>query len=126
MLQDDWIFRRGDLYLADLGDPGGSKQGGLRPVVILQNNRANHYAPTVTLAPLTSNIEKKYRQPTHYYLEKAKGLSKPSTVLTEQIETLDKKFIIRYLGRVSAGQMRGIERAVKTHLDLHTDRKSNE
>ena len=76
--------------------------------------------PPVTVpAPLTSKTEKKKRQPTHYYIRKAKGLDRPSTVLAEQLGTFDKKCIIRYLGRVSKGQMRGIDDAVKVQLGYY-------
>lgn len=78
-MKENWVYRRGDLYLANLGVPVGSKQGGVRPVVVLQNDVGNYYAPTITIAPLTSKIEKKRKQPTHFFLRKAKGLAKPST-----------------------------------------------
>ena len=71
-MKENWVYRRGDLYLANLGVPVGSKQGGVRPVVVLQNDAGNYYAPTITIAPLTSKIEKKRKQPTHFFLRKAK------------------------------------------------------
>ena len=108
-MKENWVYRRGDLYLANLGVPVGSKQGGVRPVVVLQNDVGNYYSPTITIAPLTSKIEKKRKQPTHFFLRKAKGLAKPSMVLAEQLDTCDKVCVIRYLGRVSKGQMRGID-----------------
>ena len=54
--KENWVYRRGDLYLANLGVPVGSKQGGVRPVVVLQNDVGNYYAPTITIAPLTPKI----------------------------------------------------------------------
>ena len=108
-MKENWVYRQGDLYLANLGVPVGSKQGGVRPVVVLQNDVGNYYAPTITIAPLTSKIEKKRKQPMHFFLRKAKGLAKPSMVLAEQLYTCDKICVIRYLGRVSKGQMRGID-----------------
>ena len=129
MMKADWIYRRGDIYLADLGEPVGSEQAGVRPVVILQNDIGNYHSPTITLAPLTSKVEKKRHQPTHYYIRKAKGLLKPSTVLAEQLGTFDKMRIIRYLGKVSKGQMRGIDEAVKEQLGYYipenVERKRN-
>lgn len=101
MMKETWVYRRGDIYLANLGAPVGSQQGGVRPVVVLQNDVGNHYAPTITLAPLTTKTGKKKNQPTHYLLRKAKGLEHPSTVLAEQLGTYDKRCIIRYLGKVS-------------------------
>lgn len=119
MLEESWAYRRGDLYLADLGVPTGSQQGGIRPVVVLQNNVGNYYAPTLTVAPLTSKIGKKKDLPTHYYLSHAKGLARPSMVLAEQIGTVDKKTIICYLGRVNKWQMRGIDEAVRAQLGYY-------
>lgn len=120
-MKQDWVYRRGDLYLANLGIPAGSKQGGVRPVVVLQNNVGNFYAPTITIAPLTSKVDKKKSQPTHYFIRKAKGLEKPSMVLAEQLDTCDKLCVIRYLGKVSKGQMRGIDEAVKKQLGYYMD-----
>ena len=120
-MKQDWVYRRGDLYLANLGIPVGSKQGGVRPVVVLQNNVGNYYAPTITIAPLTSKVDKKKNQPTHYFIRKAKGLEKPSMVLAEQLDTCDKLCVIRYLGKVSKGQMRGIDEAVKKQLGYYMD-----
>lgn len=125
MMKTDWVYRRGDLYLANLGVPEGSRQGGVRPIVVLQNDVGNYYAPTLTLAPLTSKIEKKKQQPTHYLLRKAKGLQRPSTVLAEQLGTFDKTCIIRYLGRVTSGQMRGIDEAVKVQLGYYIPEKKD-
>ena len=119
MMKEGWRYRRGDLYLADLGKADGSKQCGIRPVVLLQNDKANYHAPTVTIAPLTTRTGKKAKQPTHYLLKKAKGLAAPSMVLAEQMITLDKKHIIRYLGKVSPAQMQGIDEAVKVHLGYY-------
>ena len=118
-MKENWVYRRGDLYLANLGVPVGSKQGGVRPVVVLQNDVGNYYAPTITIAPLTSKIEKKRKQLTHFFLRKAKGLAKPSMVLAEQLDTCDKICVIRYLGRVSKGQMRGIDEAVRIQLGYY-------
>lgn len=118
-MKENWVYRRGDLYLANLGVPVGSKQGGVRPVVVLQNNVGNFHSPTITIAPLTSKVEKKRRQPTHYLLRKAQGLTRPSMVLAEQLDTCDKICVIRYLGRVSKGQMHGIDEAVRAQLGYY-------
>ena len=123
-MKENWVYRRGDLYLANLGVPVGSKQGGVRPVVVLQNDVGNYYSPTITIAPLTSKIEKKRKQLTHFFLRKAKGLAKPSMVLAEQLDTCDKICVIRYLGRVSKGQMRGIDEAVRIQLGYYIPEQS--
>ena len=90
-MKENWVYRRGDIYLANLGVPIGSKQGGVRPVVVLQNDVGNFYSPTITVAPLTTKIQKKRSQPTHYFLRKAKGLARSSMVLAEQLDTCDKR-----------------------------------
>ena len=119
MMKEAWVYRRGDIYLANLGTPVGSQQGGVRPIILLQNDVGNYFSPTVTLVPLTTKIDKKKKQPTHFFLKKARGLRMPSMVLCEQIGTCDKRCIIRYLGRVSNGQMRGIDEAVKVQLGYY-------
>ena len=99
-MNDDWEYRRGDVYLADLNPVVGAEIGGIRPVLVLQNDVGNHFGPTLIIAPLTSNIEKKPAQPTHYLLKNVRGLSRPSMVILEQLKTLDKSRIIQYMGRV--------------------------
>ena len=99
-MRDDWEYRRGDVYLADLNPVVGAEIGGIRPVLVLQNDVGNHFGPTLIIAPMTSNIEKKPAQPTHYLLKNVRGLSRPSMVILEQLKTLDKSRIIRYMGRV--------------------------
>lgn len=99
-MRKNWEYRRGDVYLADLDPVVGSEIGGIRPVLVLQNNVGNHYAPTIITAPLTSNIRKKANQPTHFLLKKGNGLKCPSMVMLEQIRTLDKQRILKYMGTV--------------------------
>ena len=99
-MRDDWEYRRGDVYLADLNPVVGAEIGGIRPVLVLQNDVGNHFGTTLIVAPMTSNIEKKPAQPTHYLLKNVRGLSRPSMVILEQLKTLDKSRIIRYMGRV--------------------------
>lgn len=99
-VRKDWEYRRGDIYLADLDPVVGSEIGGIRPVLVLQNNVGNHYAPTIITAALTSNIRKKANQPTHFLLKKGCGLKCPSMVILEQLRTLDKQRILKYMGSV--------------------------
>jgi len=116
-MRRDWIYRRGDLYLANLNPFQGSEQGGTRPVVVLQNNDGNYYCPTLIVAPLTSMM-KKTNLPVHYRLAEAKGMKEPSIVLLEQIKTIDKCRICAYLGKVSKQQMEEIEEALKISLGI--------
>lgn len=126
-MKPNWVFRRGDIYIADLGHPVGSQQGGIRPVIVLQNNRGNAHSPTVTVAPMTTKTEKKKFQPTHYRINnyKAVGLAYPTMVLAEQIGTFDKSCIVRYLGRVSPTQMRDIDEVVQAQLGFYIPAKSD-
>ena len=115
-MKDNWNYRRGDIYLVDLGTNTGSEQGGCRPVILLQNDVGNHYAPTLIVAPISSRYWKKSNQPTHSLIEGIETLVSPSVVLAEQIITIDKVRVKKYLGKVSEEQMENINRAVKVSL----------
>ena len=85
------IVKRGDIYYADLSPVIGSEQGGIRPVLIVQNDVGNKYSPTVIAAAITSQINKA-KLPTHIEIDAQEyGLSKDSVILLEQIRTIDKK-----------------------------------
>lgn len=105
-LREDWVFRRGDLYMADLGygtvgHDGTHVQGGKRPVVLLQNNVGNFCSPTLVVVPITSRVLKKLSQPTHYLIPQTQGLHSDGIALGEQITTIDKRQCYKYLGRLS-------------------------
>lgn len=117
-MKEDWIYHRGDIYLANLDPYFGSEQGGTRPVLVLQNNTGNFYCPTLIVAPLTARRNKKPRQPTHYHLENVKGMAGPSVVLLEQIKTIDKRRIKSYIGKLSRWQMDGVNEAIEISLGL--------
>ena len=85
-MKENWTYRRGDIYLADLNPYIGSEQGGTRPVLLLQNNTGNFYCPTLIVAPLTARRGKKPHQPTHYLLSSVRGMDGASVVLLEQIK----------------------------------------
>lgn len=114
----NWEYRRGDIYLADLSPFCGSEQGGVRPVVVIQNNTGNKHAPTLVVATITAKTRKKTKQPTHYLIRNNPALSRPSLVLLEQLRTIDKQRIIKYLGRVTRKEMRGVDAALRVSLDL--------
>ena len=113
----DWIYRRGDIYLANLNPFKGSEQGGTRPVLVLQNNDGNYYCPTLIVAPITTKL-KKLNLPTHCYFEKVRGLSEPSMVSLEQIKTIDKCRIEKYLGKMTREQMTIVEDAIRESLGM--------
>ena len=118
-MKENWIYRRGDVYLANLDPYIGSEQGGTRPVVVLQNNTGNYYCPTLIVAPITSKAGKKPSQPTHYYAERIHGLELPGMVLLEQIKTIDKRRVKKYLGRMTRQQMDEIGEAIESALGLY-------
>ena len=91
------------MFLAYPGNPFGSEQGGLRPVVIMQNDWGCVYSPTVTMVPLTSNL-KKVHLASHYVLQDAFFLKRISMVLGEQIDTIDKHRLHTFLGRLSENE----------------------
>lgn len=108
-MQQNWKFRRGDIYYVQFGNTStGSEQHGDRPAVIIQNDVGNTYAPTLIVVPLTSNTEKKVTQPTHCLLEN-EGLSMSSMALAEQIFTIDKSRILKYLGHLAPEDMQRLE-----------------
>ena len=96
-------IRRGDIYYADLSPVVGSEQGGIRPVLVIQNNTGNAYSPTVIVAAVTS--KPKTKLPTHVILRDRKGLEKNSVVLLEQVRTIDKSRLREYVGILDRQQM---------------------
>lgn len=118
MIKENWVYRRGDIYYADLTQYLGSEQGGIRPVVVIQNNRGNFHAPTLIVATVTSRADKKLGQPTHFLIKKNRALTKPSVVQLEQLFTIDKQRVQRYLGKLSDKEIIGIERALLISLNL--------
>lgn len=118
IMRENWNYRRGDIYLADLGEGQGSEQGGKRPVVVLQNDIGNHFSPNITIVPVTSK-DKKPNQPTHFELAGVKGLDMRSTALGECLATIAKSRVIRYLGKLDDKNLSGVEEAVKAHLGFY-------
>jgi mRNA-degrading endonuclease toxin of MazEF toxin-antitoxin module len=112
-------IKRGDIWLANLGEGVGSIQGKLRPVVIVQNNMGNQYSPTLTCIPLTSQNKKQL--PTHVLLKNTTCLLSLSIALCEQITTLSKGMLSRYIGEVSSVDMQEIERAIKIQTGIKDD-----
>ena len=110
------MVKRGDLYYADLSPVVGSEQGGVRPVLIVQNNVGNKYSPTIIAAAVTSQLEKA-KLPTHIMLEAGKyGLPKDSVVLLEQIRTLDKRRLKEKIGELLLNMMTRVNEALLISL----------
>lgn len=117
-MNKDWAYRRGDIYYADLNPVCGSEQGGLRPVVVIQNNIGNKHAPTLIVAMVTTKTTKKANLPTHYLIRNNDAFTEPSIVLLEQIRTIDKKRIKSYLGKTTEKELLGIDKALVRSLSL--------
>ncbi|MCL2081025.1 MAG: type II toxin-antitoxin system PemK/MazF family toxin [Oscillospiraceae bacterium] len=110
--------RRGDIYYADLSPVVGSEQGGIRPVLIVQNNVGNKHSPTVIAAAITSQINKA-RLPTHIELNaRTYGLSRDSVVLLEQVRTLDKRRLKERMGRLDDDLMHQVDSALTVSFGL--------
>ena len=110
--------KRGDIYFADLSPVVGSEQGGMRPVLIVQNNTGNRHSPTVIAAAITSQLGK-VRLPTHIELSGSRcGLSRDSVILLEQIRTIDKSRLRERMGRLDEATMQQVNSAISVSFGL--------
>ena len=112
-------YLRGDIYYADMEPHIGSEQGGKRPVVVLQNNIGNRHSPTLIVATVTTRTEKKKNQPTHVLVDSNPAFEEPSMILLEQIFTIDKSRIERFMGYASKAEMLRIDMALLVSLALN-------
>jgi len=112
------LVRRGDIFYADLNPVVGSEQGGIRPVLVVQNDVGNKYSPTVIVAAITSQIDKA-KLPTHVELKSADyGLEKDSVILLEQLRTIDKRRLKEKITFLDQDIMEKIDEALKISLGL--------
>ena len=109
-------IKRGDIYKADLSPVIGSEQGGIRPVVIVQNDMGNRYSPTIIVVPITTRLNKK-NLPTHTKLNNS-NLLKESIALMEQIRTIDKSRLIEFIGILNESEMNRITEALRISIDV--------
>lgn len=107
---------KGEIYYADLSGTVGSEQGGLRPVVIVQNNKGNKNAPTTQIAPMTTRMTK-HKIPTHIYCDD-KCLAAPSIILCEQIRTIDKSRLTKKIGTLSQKDIERINKAIRISFEV--------
>ena len=112
-------IRRGEIYFAELKDGKGSEQAGLRPVLVVQNDIGNMYAPTVIVIPITSEIKRD--MPTHVDLGSEYGLYAECIALAEQITTLDNSRLGDYIGTVDDMKMLEVDKALKVSLGVDYD-----
>ena len=126
--------KRGDIFYADLSPVVGSEQGGLRPVLIIQNDVGNRYSPTVIAAAITSRVGKN-KLPTHIALgaglsssagEQGVGLAKDSIILLEQVRTIDKRRLREKMGHLDEGMMSRVNEAIAVSFGLGTEREEGQ
>lgn len=113
------MIKRGEVYFADLSPVVGSEQGGVRPVLVIQNDIGNKYSPTIIAAAITSQLQKA-KLPTHIELDKIDGLPKNSVVLLEQIRTLDKRRLREKVCEISSIKMIEINNALLVSLGFYS------
>jgi len=119
MLYNESTVKRGEIYYADLSPVVGSEQGGIRPVLIIQNDVGNRHSPTVIAAAITSQINKA-RLPTHIEIgARLFGLSRASVILLEQVRTLDKKRLLEKTGQIDPVLMARVDNALAVSFGLH-------
>jgi mRNA interferase MazF len=111
------IITRGQVWLADLGTPTGSEQGGVRPVLVVQNDVGNRFSPTILVSPLTSSKSKR-NLPTHVILRNTTFLPEVSTALIEQMRSIDRGRLIKMLGRTNDNIMIEIDEAIRVQTAL--------
>ncbi len=112
------MVKRGDIYYADLSPVVGSEQGGMRPVLIVQNDTGNKHSPTVIAAAITSQVGKA-RLPTHIELAaQGYGLSRDSVILLEQIRTIDKSRLRERMGKLDEATMNKVDSAIAVSFGL--------
>lgn len=112
------MVERGEIYYADLNPVVGSEQGGIRPVLVIQNDVGNKFSPTVIVAAITSNTEKA-KIPTHIIVE-SEGMFKKSVVLLEQIRTIDKSRFTKKIGKLSEEDMKRVDDALKISMGFYS------
>lgn len=113
-------IRRGDIYYADLSPVVGSEQGGIRPVLVIQNNVGNRHSPTVICAAITSKMNKA-KLPTHIEISSRNyKIVKNSVILLEQIRTIDKQRLREFVCHIDPDMMKNVDRAICVSLELPT------
>lgn len=111
-------YFRGDVYYAELGTGIGSEQNGCRPVVIIQNDVGNKHSPTTIVAAISTQIKTKAYLPTHYHLKPGSCLLQPSVIMLEQVRTIDKHRLVKYIGKLSDDELQELNHALAISVGL--------
>ena len=114
-------YYRGDIYYADLNPVFGHEQGGIRPVLILQNDTGNYFSPTVIVTVATRHTNKKASMPTHVSLDDIDGLPGQSQFQLETLRTVDKRRLRSFVGKLTQPQMELVDDALRISLHLDAD-----
>ena len=115
------VVKRGDIFYADLSPVVGSEQGGVRPVIVVQNDIGNKYSPTIIIAAITSQINKA-KMPTHIEIDADDyGLSKDSVILLEQVRTIDKRRLKERIGHLNDHLMNRVNEAIEISFGLEEE-----
>lgn len=118
------MVKRGDIYFADLSPVVGSEQGGIRPVLIIQNNLGNHFSPTIIVAAITAKIAKP-KLPTHIGINSKKtGIERDSVILLEQIRTIDKVRLKERVCHLEIEVMNAVDQALGVSIGIHEEKNS--
>ena len=112
---------RGDIFYADLNPVIGSEQGGIRPVLVIQNNTGNRFSPTVIVAAISGKTHEKAKLPTHLKVQKP-GLMSESVILLEQVRTIDKIRLCNYVGNLDQEEMKRVDKGILASLGIKNNR----
>ena len=118
-MEKDLLYKRGDLVYVNFSPVMGSEQDGIRPAVIIQNDIGNKFSPTLIVLPITSRNKKLL--PTHISINDIYGLPKKSIILVEQIRTVDKKRIMKKIGKIDSFLLNKVSEALKVNFGIRVD-----
>ena len=111
-------IRRGDMFYADLSPVVGSEQGGIRPVLIIQNDLGNKHSPTTIVLPITKRVEEKLYIPTHIRIKPFGKMKYEATIMAEQIKIIDKRRLINFIDKLPEKYIKSVNNALKIAIDL--------
>ena len=114
------VIKRGDIFWCDCRSEGYHTQNGIRPCIVVSNDKGNAHAPIITVVPITSATKKPL--PTHAYVTTSKGIN---TVLCEQIQCVSKERVLGFMGRISDFEQHFVDRGIKRQLGLYEDTQGN-
>ena len=120
------MIMKGEIYYADLEPVIGSEQGGIRPVLVVSNDRGNKYSPTVIVAPITSKVLTRSYLPIHVPIKAFEKIKRDSVILIEQVRVIDKSRLKSYLGKIDCNLITGVDRALIVEFGINDRRKINE